>query len=83
VDFSGGEFVLTEQRPRQQYRAEVVPLSQGEAVIFAVHHRPVRVPAESTAPIYTTASARCAGASASHWGSSFTMRRETPPLPRG
>ena len=42
ADFSGGEFVLTEQRPRQQSRAEVVPLSQGVAVIFAVHHRPVR-----------------------------------------
>ncbi len=42
ADFSGGEFVLTEQRPRQQSRAEVVPLRQGEAVIFAVHHRPAR-----------------------------------------
>jgi hypothetical protein len=41
-DFSGGEFVLTEQRPRMQSRAEVVPLRQGDAVIFAVHHRPVR-----------------------------------------
>ncbi|MBS7810210.1 2OG-Fe(II) oxygenase [Roseococcus pinisoli] len=41
-DFSGGEFVLTEQRPRLQSRASVVPLRQGEAVIFAVHHRPVR-----------------------------------------
>jgi uncharacterized protein len=41
VDFTGGEFVLTEQRPRQQSRVEVVPLQQGEAVIFAVHHRPV------------------------------------------
>ena len=41
-DFSGGEFVLTEQRPRMQSRAEVVPLAQGEAVIFPVHHRPVR-----------------------------------------
>jgi hypothetical protein len=40
-DFSGGEFVLTEQRPRMQSRAEVVPLRQGDAVIFAVHHRPV------------------------------------------
>jgi len=40
-DFSGGEFVLTEQRPRMQSRAEVVPLRQGNAVIFAVHHRPV------------------------------------------
>ena len=42
VDFEGGEFVLTEQRPRMQSRAEVVPLRQGDAVIFAVHHRPVR-----------------------------------------
>lgn len=40
-DFSGGEFVLTEQRPRMQSRAEVVPLAQGDAVIFAVRHRPV------------------------------------------
>lgn len=38
--FTGGEFVLTEQRPRAQSRAEVVPLSQGDAVIFAVNHRP-------------------------------------------
>jgi hypothetical protein len=41
-DFTGGEFVLTEQRPRMQSRAEVVPLSRGDAVIFAVRHRPVR-----------------------------------------
>ena len=41
-DFAGGEFVLTEQRPRMQSRAEVVPLRRGEAVIFPVHHRPVR-----------------------------------------
>ena len=40
-DFTGGEFVLTEQRPRMQSRAEVVPLRQGDAVAFAVHHRPV------------------------------------------
>jgi hypothetical protein len=40
-DFTGGAFVLTEQRPRMQSRAEVVPLSQGDAVIFAVNHRPV------------------------------------------
>ncbi|WP_240359257.1 2OG-Fe(II) oxygenase [Pyxidicoccus trucidator] len=41
-DFTGGEFVLTEQRPRMQSRAEVVPLGQGDAVIFPVHHRPVK-----------------------------------------
>src|SRR6202142_752668 len=41
-DFSGGEFVLTEQRPRMQSRAEVVPLLQGDAVAFAVQHRPVQ-----------------------------------------
>jgi hypothetical protein len=41
-DFTGGEFVLTEQRPRMQSRAEVVPLGQGDAVVFAVNNRPVR-----------------------------------------
>jgi hypothetical protein len=41
-DFAGGEFVLTEQRPRMQSRAEVVPLDQGDAVAFAVQHRPVQ-----------------------------------------
>ncbi len=41
-DFSGGEFVLTEQRPRMQSRAEVVPLGRGDGVVFAVHHRPVQ-----------------------------------------
>ena len=41
-DFAGGEFVLTEQRPRMQSRAEVVPLTQGDGVAFAVHHRPVQ-----------------------------------------
>jgi hypothetical protein len=41
-DFAGGEFVLTEQRPRMQSRPEVVPLRQGDAVIFAVQHRPVQ-----------------------------------------
>ncbi len=40
-DFIGGEFVLTEQRPRMQSRPMVVPLRQGDAVVFAVHHRPV------------------------------------------
>lgn len=42
TDFTGGEFVLTEQRPRMQSRAEVVPLRQGDAVALAVHNRPVQ-----------------------------------------
>jgi hypothetical protein len=41
-DFRGGEFLLTEQRPRMQSRAEVVPLARGDAVVFAVRHRPVQ-----------------------------------------
>ena len=41
-DFAGGEFVMTEQRPRMQSRPMVVPLRQGDGVVFAVHHRPVR-----------------------------------------
>ncbi len=54
-DFSGGEFVLTEQRPRRQSRVEVVPLGQGEAVVFAVHHRPVRgTRGEYTGSIFAT-----------------------------
>jgi uncharacterized protein len=42
VAFTGGEFVLTEQRPRMQSRVEVVPLRRGDGVIFPVHHRPVQ-----------------------------------------
>jgi hypothetical protein len=41
-DFTGGEFILTEQRPRMQSRPQVVPLRQGDAVIFPVRHRPVQ-----------------------------------------
>jgi len=41
-DFTGGEFVLTEQRPRMQSRAEVASLTQGDGVIFAVRERPVQ-----------------------------------------
>ena len=42
VDFCGGEFLLVEQRPRAQSKGEVIDLARGEAVIFAVHHRPVQ-----------------------------------------
>jgi len=41
-DFTGGEFVLTEQRPRMQSRAEVVPIRKADAVVFVVNERPVR-----------------------------------------
>jgi uncharacterized protein len=41
-DFEGGEFVITEQRPRMQTRAAVVPLGRGDAVVFTVNSRPVR-----------------------------------------
>jgi hypothetical protein len=41
-DFAGGEFMLVEQRPRMQSRGEVVPLKQGDAVVFAVNERPVQ-----------------------------------------
>lgn len=49
-DFTGGEFVLTEQRPRMQSRPAVVPLRRGEGVVFAVHHRPV----QGTRGVYRT-----------------------------
>ena len=42
VDFAGGEFMLVEQRPRAQSKAEIVPLQQGQAAIFPVHHRPAQ-----------------------------------------
>jgi hypothetical protein len=50
-EFDGGEFVLVEQRPRRQSRAEVVPLAQGDAVVFPVRERPV----QGTGGVYRTA----------------------------
>jgi len=66
-DFTGGEFVLTEQRPRMQSRASVVPLHQGEAVIFAVNHRPQR----GTRGIYRVAMRH--GVSVLRSGQRFTL----------
>lgn len=54
-DFTGGELVLTEQRPRMQSRAEVVPLLQGDGVAFAVHNRPVQGTKGTTALTCVTA----------------------------
>jgi hypothetical protein len=66
-DFSGGEFVLVEQKPRAQSRVEVVPLRQGEAVIFAVNHRPAR----GTRGYYRAALRH--GVSTLHDGKRFTL----------
>ena len=66
-DFSGGEFMLVEQRPRMQSRGEVVPLRQGDAVIFAVNERPVK----GTRGFYRTAMRH--GVSSLHAGERFTL----------
>ncbi|HEY8697129.1 MAG TPA: 2OG-Fe(II) oxygenase [Rhizomicrobium sp.] len=66
-DFSGGEFVLTEQRPRMQSRPEVVRLAQGDAVIFAVSERPVR----GTRGVYRVKMRH--GVSRLHSGERFTL----------
>jgi hypothetical protein len=50
ADFDGGEFVMTETRPRTQSRADVVRLARGEAVIFAVNRRPIKT-ARGTAKV--------------------------------
>jgi len=66
-DFSGGEFMLVEQRPRMQSRGEVVRLRQGDAVIFAVNERPVK----GTRGFYRTAMRH--GVSSLHEGERFTL----------
>jgi hypothetical protein len=66
-EFTGGEFVLTEQRPRMQSRPEVVPLRQGDAVVFAVHHRPV----QGTRGVYRVNMRH--GVSRLHTGQRYTM----------
>jgi hypothetical protein len=66
-DFSGGEFMLVEQRPRMQSRGEVVPLRQGDAVIFAVNERPVK----GTRGVHRTAMRH--GVSSLHQGERFTL----------
>ena len=66
-DFTGGEFVLTEQRPRMQSRAEVVSLTRGEAVIFPVNRRPV----QGSRGLYRTAMRH--GVSRLHSGERYTL----------
>jgi len=66
-DFTGGEFVLTEQRPRMQSRVEAVPLRQGEGVIFPVNHRP----GKGSRGVYRTAMRH--GVSRIRSGQRFTM----------
>jgi len=66
-DFTGGEFVLTEQRPRMQSRAAVVPLKQGDGVVFAVNQRPV----QGTRGMYRVAMRH--GVSALHLGQRHTL----------
>jgi hypothetical protein len=66
-DFAGGEFMLVEQRPRMQSRGEVVPLGQGDAVIFAVNQRPVK----GTRGWHRTAMRH--GVSSLHSGERFTL----------
>lgn len=66
-DFKGGQFVMTEQRPRMQSRPEIVPLRQGDAVAFAVHHRPVH----GTRGVYRVNMRH--GVSRIYWGRRHTL----------
>ncbi len=66
-DFTGGDFVLAEQQPRRQSRVEVLSPEQGDAVIFSVHHRPIR-----GARGYYRANLRH-GVSTSHSGQRYTL----------
>ena len=66
-DFEGGQFVMTEQRPRMQSRPEVVPLRQGDAVAFAVHNRPV----QGTRGVYRVNMRH--GVSRIRWGQRHTL----------
>ena len=75
-DFTGGEFVLTEQRPRMQSRAEVVSLGQGDGVVFGCASGRSSVRGARTASRSATASAASRAASDSRSGSSSTTRRE-------
>ena len=78
-DFTGGEFVLTEQRPRMQSRAEVVPLRQGEGVIFAVNQRPVTGARGTYRVTMRHGVSRLRAGSATRWASSSTTRPEGMP----
>ena len=91
-DFEGGEFVLTEQRPRMQSRAEVVPLEQGDGVLFPVRHRPMRgtrgfhranmrhgVSRSAPAPASRSASSSTTPVRPSHRPATGRIRRNAPP----
>ncbi len=78
-DFTGGEFVLMEQRPRRQSRADVVPLGQGDGVIFPVHHRPVPGTRGTYRVNLRHGVSRCAPATAIRRASYSTMPAEPGP----
>ena len=75
-DFTGGEFVMTEQRPRMQSRPIVLPLGIGDAAIIGAGQRPFKAAPATTASISSTPSAACAMASASAWNCCCTTRPE-------